>query len=94
MFGVSGVLRHDYSVQVDHAFRRWLIGTLKFGAGFDDYVGSTREDKRYVASAALVYKLDRAWAVKGEVREEWLRSNVGGVDYAATIMMLGLRWQP
>ena len=92
--GVSGVLRHDYSVQVDHAFRRWLIGTLKFGTGFDDYVGSTREDKRYVASGAIVYKLDRAWQVKAEVREEWLRSNVSGVDYAATIMTLGLRWQP
>lgn len=94
LFGVSGVLRRDYLLQVDHAFRRWLIGTLKFDYENDDYVGSIRTDKRYTASAALTYKLSRAWQVKGELREEWLRSNVPGVDYSATIAMLGLRWQP
>jgi hypothetical protein len=94
LVGVSGVLRRDYLLQVDHALRRWLIGTLKFDYENDDYVGSTRVDKRYVAAAALTYKLSRAWQVKGEVREEWLRSNTAGVDYAATIATLGLRWQP
>lgn len=94
LIGVSGILRRDYLLQVDHAFRRWLIGTLKFDYENDDYVGSTRVDKRYTASAALTYKLSRAWQVKGEVREEWLRSNVLGADYNATIALLGLRWQP
>lgn len=32
--------------------------------------------------------------MKGEVREEWLRSNVSDVNYAATMGTLGLRWQP
>lgn len=94
LIGVSGILRRDYLLQVDHAFRRWLIGTLKFDYENDDYVGSSRVDNRYAASFALTYKLSRAWQVKGEVREEWLRANVAGVDYAATIAMLGLRWQP
>jgi hypothetical protein len=94
LVGVSGILRRDYLLQVDHTFRRWLIGTLKFDYENDDYVGSTRVDKRYTAAAALTYKLNRAWQVKGEVREEWLRANVAGVDYAATIATLGLRWQP
>jgi hypothetical protein len=31
--------------------------------------------------------------VKAEVREEWLRSNLPGNDYAATVMLLGLRLQ-
>ncbi len=94
LVGVSGILRRDNLVQVDHAFRRWLIGTLKLDYEHDDYVGSTRVDKRFTAAAALTYKLNRAWQVKGEVREEWLRSNTAGVDYAATIATLGLRWQP
>jgi hypothetical protein len=92
--GVSGVLRHNLALQVDHAFRRWLIGSLRFAYGLDDYQGSLREDKRYVASAALVYKLSRAWQLKGELREEWLRSNTAGADYSATVGLLGLRWQP
>jgi hypothetical protein len=92
--GVSGVLTRDFGLQVDHAFRRWLIGTLKLGVGFDDYVGSIREDQRYVAGAALNYKLTRTWQVKGEFRQEWLKSNIPANDYTASIAMVGLRWQP
>jgi hypothetical protein len=91
---VSGVFTHDYGLQVDHAFRRWLIATARVGYGLDDYVGSDREDDRYTASLGLAYKLSRTWQVKGEVRREWLKSNVPGADYTANIAMVGLRWQP
>ena len=37
--GVSGVFYRDVGVQVDHALRRWLIGTLKLGFGVDTYSG-------------------------------------------------------
>jgi hypothetical protein len=94
LIGVSGILSYDTSVQVDHAFRRWLIGSAKLAYGFDDYVGSIRQDQRYGASAALTYKLTRTVQVKGEVRHEWRRSNVPGNDYDATVGLLGLRWQP
>ena len=91
--GVSGALRRDVGLQVDHAFRRWLIGTLKFGYGNDDYVGLGRNDRRASASAALTYKLNRELWFKGEARQEWLRSNVTGVDYNATMFLLGVRLQ-
>jgi hypothetical protein len=92
--GVSGVFTRDIGLQVDHAFRRWLIGSARIGYGLDDYVGSIREDSRYTAGAALTYKLTRSWQVKGEFRQEWLKSNVPGNDYTASIAMIGLRWQP
>lgn len=92
--GVSGLLSYDAGIQVDHAFRRWLIGTARLAYGIDDFVGSIRQDTRYGASAALTYRLTRTVQVKGEVRQEWRRSNVAGNDYDATIGMLGLRWQP
>jgi hypothetical protein len=91
--GVSGVLYRDAGLQVDHAFRRWLIGSLKLGFGLDDYVGLDRTDKRYSAGLGLTYKLDRSVQIKGEVRQDWLRSNVSGADYTATVMLLGLRLQ-
>jgi hypothetical protein len=91
--GVSGVLRRDAVLQVDHAFRRWLIGTAKVGYGLDDYQGSTREDQRYFASLGLTYKLTRSVQVKGELRQEWLRSNIPGNDYTATIALVGMRFQ-
>jgi hypothetical protein len=91
--GVSGVLRRDIGVEVDHAFRRWLIGSVRFGFGVDQYVGSTRLDERYVVSAGLSYKLTRSVQIRGELRQEWLHSNVPGVDYTATVGLVGLRLQ-
>ena len=49
--GVSGQFTREVTLQVDHAFRRWLIATGKFLYGNDDYVGSPRDDNRYSASA-------------------------------------------
>ena len=89
--GVSGSLSRDYSVQIDHAFRRWLIGTARFGYGTASY--DTRQDKRYFAQADLIYKLTRTFAIKGSVRHDWLVSNDSGADSNQTIVMLGVRVQ-
>jgi hypothetical protein len=91
--GVSGALRRDGNLQIDHAFRRWLIGTFKVGYGFDQYVGLGREDKRTSLGFALTYKVNREIQLKGEVRQDWLRSNVTGVDYDATAFLFGVRLQ-
>ena len=91
--GVSGALKRDVGLQVDHALRRWLVGTLKLGYGFDEYVGSTREDSRTFVSAGLTYKLTRTVQIKGELRHDWLRSSVAGADYNATAILFGLRLQ-
>ena len=87
------MLYRDVGVQVDHAFRRWLIGTVKLGFGLDDYVGMSREDKRYSAGVGLTYKLNRSVQIKGEFRQDWLRSNVTGSDYTASVFLLGIRLQ-
>lgn len=91
--GVSGVLSRDYGVQLDHAFRRWLIGTVKAGYGNDDYKGSDRDDNRYMVGLGLTYKLSRWAQVKGEFRQDWLRSNFSGNDYTASTYLIGLRLQ-
>ena len=91
--GTAGVFTRSAGVELEHAFRRWLIGSVKFNYGLDDYVGSARKDDRYSVSASLIYKLNRMMQVKAEVREEWLRSSVPGNDYAATVMLVGLRLQ-
>lgn len=91
--GVSGSFYRDAGVQIDHSFRRWLIGSIKVGFGLDDYVGLSREDKRYSAGAGLTYKLNRTTQIKGEFRQDWLRSNVSGNDYTASVILLGLRFQ-
>jgi hypothetical protein len=66
---------------------------VKFNYGLDDYVGSPRKDDRLTVSAALTYKLNRLAQIKGEVRQEWLESTVPGVDYTASVFLLGMRLQ-
>jgi hypothetical protein len=90
---VSGSLSHDVSVEVDHALRRWLVLNGIVGYGRDQYVGLGRDDNRYFGSVGATYKLNREVQLKGEVRHDWLTSNISGVAYNATSVLLTLRLQ-
>jgi hypothetical protein len=89
--GASGVLRRDFGIEIDHDFRRWLTGAVKFGYGADSYFGLDRFDNRYSAGATLTYKLTRTVWIKGEYRHDWLRSTVDGVNFDANIALLTVR---
>lgn len=52
-----------------------------------------RQDLRYSLGFGLTYKFSRELWLKGEVRREWLRSNVSGYNYDASVFLLGLRLQ-
>ncbi len=91
--GTSGVLYRDVGLQVDHAFRRWLIGTVKAGYGNDDYVGLGRDDNRYSLGVALTYKINRSLQLKGEIDQYWLRSSQPENNYNETLFLLGLKLQ-
>jgi hypothetical protein len=93
LVGVSGVFTHEVGIEVDHAFRSWLDGSLKFTGDRDAYVGLPRLDHRYAGAAALTYKLTRDMQLKGELRREWLASNIAANNYQAYVALLGLRLQ-
>jgi hypothetical protein len=91
--GVSGVLTHLYTVEVDHDFRRWLTAIGKFTWGTLDYQGDIRRDRTYSLSGDLIYKLTRSLWVKGTLRRDVLDSNIPGGSSASTVVMLGVRVQ-
>lgn len=91
--GASGVFQRQAGIEIEHAFRRWLIGTTSVVFGQDDYRGAARRDERLTLAAALTYRLNRYAALKGEVRREQLRSTAPDQDYTANIVMVGLRLQ-
>jgi hypothetical protein len=91
--GVSGAFSRDVALEVDHAFRTWLIANGQIGYGRDEYAGLGRDDNRYFTAAGLTYKMNRDMQIKGEVREDWLTSNVSGVAYSATSFLMTLRLQ-
>ena len=91
--GVSGVLVHTYTFEVDHDFRRWLTGIGKFTYGTLDYQGDNRTDKIYTLSGDLIYKMTRNLWVKGNVTYSVLDSSSPGSSSKSTVVMLGLRLQ-
>jgi hypothetical protein len=91
--GVSGVLTHVYTVEVDHDFRRWLTAIGKFTWGSLDYQGDNRHDKTYSVEGDLIYKMTRNLWVKGTLRRDWLDSNIVGNSTNSTVVMLGVRLQ-
>lgn len=98
---VSGVLRRDFGLQIDHALRRWLIWTVRAGFGIDDYItdpcscngGISRLDKRVSLGSAITYKLSRELSVKAEYRYDQLKSNETVNNYSANVYLIGLKLQ-
>jgi hypothetical protein len=92
--GVSGVLTHVYTAEVDHDFRRWLTAIGKFTWGSLDYQGGDgRLDRIYTLSGDLIYRMTRSVWVKGTLRRDWLDSSIPGNSTASTVVMLGVRLQ-
>jgi hypothetical protein len=91
--GVSGVLTHTYTFEVDHDFRRWLTAIGKFTYGTYDYQGDGRFDRTYSIEGDLIYKMTRNLWIKGTLRHDILDSNFAGSSSASTVVMLGVRLQ-
>jgi hypothetical protein len=91
--GVAGAFTREVALEIEHAFRRWLVATLKLSGATVDYVGSPRTDERYATAALITYKLTREIWLKGEYRHEWRHSNVAGNDYQADVVLVGARLQ-
>jgi hypothetical protein len=91
--GVSGVLTHTYTTEVDHDFRRWLTAIGRFTWGTQAYQGDSRFDHIYSISGDLIYKMTRNLWLKGTLRRDILDSNIIGSSSASTIVMLGVRLQ-
>ena len=89
----SAILSRDAIVQLEHRFEPYLIGTIRAGFGFDQYVGLPRVDDRYSVAAAMVYTLSRQLQLKAELRQEWTRSNEAVNNFAATVGLIGVRLQ-
>ncbi len=91
--GVSGVLTHTYTVEVDHDFRRWLTAIGKFTYGTYQYQGDNRLDRTYTVAGDLIYKMTRNFWIKASLRRDVLNSNIAGANSASTVMLLGVRLQ-
>ncbi len=89
----SGEFSRDVNLEVDHAFRTWLIGVMKLGFGTDDYAGSGLTDNRYFVSIGAIYKFNREWQIRTELREDWQTASLPGNSFMATSILFGLRWQ-
>jgi len=91
--GTSGVLKRDGTIEVDHQFQPWLIGTLTAGYGQDQFVGTTRVDDRYFVDVGMLYKVSRLLQLKANLRHETTQSNIQANNLTATVVQVGARIQ-
>jgi len=91
--GVAGVLTRSHTIEIDHDFRRWLTGIGRFTYATQEYRGSERSDQIYSISGDLIYRLNREFQIKAQVRHDVLSTNIPGANSAATVVMLGVRLQ-
>lgn len=91
--GVSGAFVQTYTAEVEHAFRRYLIATLRTGLTNVTYEGLDRDDKVYSIGGDIVYKFTRDLQAKVQVRHDWLNSSLSAANYEATLFMAGIRLQ-
>jgi hypothetical protein len=91
--GISGVLKRDVTLEYDHQFEPWLIGTFMTGYGADVFVGSTRVDNRYFVDLGMLYKVSRMLQLQAHLREEMTKSNVKENNLDATVVTVGARVQ-
>ena len=79
--GVSGVLYRDVGVQVDHAFRQWLVGSLKLGVGVDTYKGLSTEATTTVSSICNCVVVTNVVGGGGPDRQDLRYSLGAGLTY-------------
>jgi len=91
--GISGVLKRDVTVGVEHQFEPWLVGTFTAGYGQDAFTGTTRVDNRYLAELGMLYKFSRLLQFRASVRREETRSNFRENNLSATVVQVGARVQ-
>jgi hypothetical protein len=93
--GISGVLKRDVSLEYDHQFEPWLIGTVMTGYGADVFVGSAqgRVDNRYFVDFGMLYKVSRLLQLQAHLRQEMTKSNVKENNLDATVVTVGARVQ-
>nr|WP_244422919.1 outer membrane beta-barrel protein [Bradyrhizobium sp. ORS 278] len=91
--GISGVLKRDLTVGVEHQFEPWLVGTLLAGYGQDAFTGTTRVDDRYLVELGMLYKFSRLLQFRASVRREETRSNFKENNLSATVVQVGARVQ-
>lgn len=89
--GSSGALRRTARVEVQHAFRRYLIAIGALGIERASYTGIDLTDTTKTAEIALEYRFNRMLALRGRVAHEALSSSQAGRDYSANLFELGLR---
>ncbi len=90
--GISGYVRTQSSLELQHAFRENIIGGADIGYAYDDYVGATRDDDIIRAGAEIGYKPRRGLDTLLRYDYADRDSNIATQDYTNHRLMLRLKF--
>lgn len=89
--GSPGTLSREAGLEVRHAFRKHLIGTVGAKYAISPYTGLTLEDKLFTGEAGLDYYLNANASIYGRYQHLEFRSTDATRDYNADVVRIGLR---
>lgn len=89
--GSPGTLSREAGLEVRHAFRKNLIGTVGAKYAISPYTGIALEDKLFTGEAGVDYYLNANASIYGRYQHLEFRSTAASRDYNADVVRIGLR---
>jgi hypothetical protein len=91
--GASGAVSRLYSIEIDHALRRYLTVGLTASLGTDDFVGVPQNDRIATLALKVDYNITRDIVLRASVSRQQYTINVPNSNYNADIFQIGLKLQ-
>jgi len=91
--GASGAVSRLYSIEIDHALRRYLTVGLTASLGTDDFVGVPQNDRIATLAFKVDYNVTRDIMLRASVSRQQYTTNVPNSNYNADIFQVGLKLQ-
>jgi hypothetical protein len=89
----SGAISRLYSIEIDHALRRYLTLGLLASLGTDNFVGVPQNDRIATLAFKVDYNVTRDIVLRGSVSHQQYTTNVPNSNYTADIFQVGLKLQ-
>lgn len=91
--GAAGAVSRAYSIEIDHALRRYLTLGLTASLGTDVFVGVPQNDRLVNLALKVDYNITRDIMLRASVSRQQYTTNVPNSNYNADIFMLGVKLQ-
>ncbi len=91
--GISGTRNYDLNLDISHRFRENLTGTLGFAFNYNDFVGTSNDDRNFTINAGFAYAIRREleWVANYQFRN--FNSGTPGGSFTENRISTGVQFR-